>query len=44
MSQLYSIKLQEFDLIVIGTGSGLNVANVASQHGLRVAIIEKDRM
>jgi mycothione reductase len=44
MSQLYSIKLQEFDLIVIGTGSGLNIANVASQHGLRVAIIEKDRM
>jgi mycothione reductase len=44
MSQRYSIKLQEFDLIVIGTGSGLNIANVASQHGLRVAIIEKDRM
>jgi dihydrolipoamide dehydrogenase len=44
MSQLYSNKLQEFDLIVIGTGSGLNVANVVSQHGLRVAIIEKDRM
>ena len=44
MSQLYLNKLQEFDLIVIGTGSGLNVANVASQHGLRVAVIEKDRM
>lgn len=44
MSQLYSIKLQEFDLIVIGTGSGLDVANAAYQHGLRVAIIEKDRM
>jgi dihydrolipoamide dehydrogenase len=36
--------LQKFDLIVIGSGSGLDVANAASQHGLRVAIIEKDRM
>jgi UDP-galactopyranose mutase len=44
MSQLYSIKLQEFDLIIIGTGSGLYVANTAYQHGLRVAVIEKDRM
>ncbi|MFZ0511654.1 MAG: FAD-dependent oxidoreductase [Candidatus Nitrosopolaris sp.] len=44
MSQLYSIKLQKFDLIVIGAGSGLDVANAAYQHGLRVAVIEKDRM
>ena len=44
MSQLYSIKLQEFDLIVIETGSGLDVANAAYQHGLRVAVIEKDRV
>ena len=44
MSQLYSIKLQEFDLIVIGAGSGLDVANAAYRHGLRVAVIEKDRM
>ena len=36
--------MQKFDLIVIGSGSGLDVANAASQHGLRVAIIEKDRM
>jgi mycothione reductase len=36
--------LQEFDLIVIGSGSGLGVANAAAQHELRVAIIEKDRM
>jgi mycothione reductase len=36
--------LQEFDLIVIGSGSGLDVANAAYQHGLRVAVIEKDRM
>jgi dihydrolipoamide dehydrogenase len=36
--------MQEFDLIVIGSGSGLDVANAASQEGLRVAIVEKDRM
>jgi mycothione reductase len=37
--------LQKFDLIVIGSGSGLDVANAAAhQHGLKVAIIEKDRM
>ncbi|MGB7952461.1 MAG: dihydrolipoyl dehydrogenase [Candidatus Nitrosopolaris sp.] len=44
MSQQYSIKLQKFDLIVIGAGSGLEVANAAYQHGLRVAVAEKDRM
>ena len=36
--------MQKFDLIVIGAGSGLDVANAAYQHGLRVAILEKDRM
>ncbi|MGC1931136.1 MAG: FAD-dependent oxidoreductase, partial [Candidatus Nitrosopolaris sp.] len=36
--------MQKFDLIVIGTGSGLDVANAAYQHGLRVAVVEKDRM
>jgi mycothione reductase len=37
--------LQEFDLIVIGGGSGLDIANaVAFHHGLKVAIIEKDRL
>lgn len=40
----FSSKLQKFDLIVIGSGSGLDVANAAYQHGLRVAIIEKNRM
>jgi pyruvate/2-oxoglutarate dehydrogenase complex dihydrolipoamide dehydrogenase (E3) component len=43
MSQHYSIKLQEFDLIVIGAGSGLEVANAAYQHGLRVAVVEKEK-
>jgi mycothione reductase len=36
--------LQKFDLIVIGSGSGLDVANAATQNGLNVAVIEKDRM
>lgn len=36
--------MQTFDLIVIGSGSGLDVANAAAEHGLKVAIIEKDRM
>lgn len=36
--------MKEFDLIVIGSGSGLDVANAVAQDGLRVAIVEKDRM
>jgi dihydrolipoamide dehydrogenase len=36
--------VQKFDLIVIGSGSGLDVANAAAQHGMKVAIIERDRM
>jgi len=36
--------MQEFDLIVIGSGSGLDVANAAAQHGMKVAVIEKGRM
>jgi len=36
---------EKFDLIVIGSGSGLDVANAAAtQNGLKVAIIEKDKM
>jgi mycothione reductase len=33
-----------FDLIVIGSGSGLDVANAAAKNGLRVALVEKDKM
>ena len=40
----FSSKLQKFDLIVIGSGSGLDVANAAYLHGLRVAVIEKGKM
>jgi mycothione reductase len=36
--------LQTYDLIVIGSGSGLDVANAVFQQGLKVAIIEKNRM
>jgi dihydrolipoamide dehydrogenase len=36
--------LQKFDLIVIGSGSGLDVANAVYQHGFKVAVIEKGRM
>jgi mycothione reductase len=39
-----SSKLQKFDLAVIGSGSGLDVANAAYQQGLRVAVIEKGKM
>jgi pyruvate/2-oxoglutarate dehydrogenase complex dihydrolipoamide dehydrogenase (E3) component len=36
---------EKFDLIVIGSGSGLSVAHAAvTQNGLKVAIIEKDKM
>jgi len=31
-------------LIVIGSGSGLDVANAAAEHCMKVAVIEKDRM
>lgn len=34
----------EFDLIVIGSGAGLDVANAAAEAGLKVALVEKDRM
>ena len=36
--------MQKFDLIVIGGGSGLDIASAVPQHGLKVAIIEKDRL
>lgn len=36
--------MQKFDLIVIGSGSGLDVVNAIYQYGLKVAVIEKHRM
>jgi mycothione reductase len=35
---------ESFDLIVIGSGSGLDVANAAASQNLKVAIIEKNMM
>jgi len=36
--------MQKFDLIVIGSGSGLDVANAAVQSGLNVAVVERSKM
>jgi mycothione reductase len=36
--------IQKFDLIVIGGGTGLDIANAAAARGFRVAIVEKDRL
>jgi len=36
--------MQYFDLIVIGSGSGLEVAKAIAQHGLKVAIVERSKM
>lgn len=36
--------VQQFDLIVIGSGSGLDVANAATSRGWKVAIVERDRL
>ena len=36
--------MQKFDLIVIGSGSGLDVANAAVQSGLKVAVVERSKM
>ena len=38
-------KIQEFDLIVLGGGSGgVRAARIAALHGAKVALFEKDRM
>ncbi|WP_436925061.1 dihydrolipoyl dehydrogenase [Halosimplex amylolyticum] len=36
--------MEEFDFLVIGTGSGLDVANVAAEQGQSVAVVEKGRL
>src|SRR3989344_5410337 len=36
--------MQNFDLIVIGAGSGLNVSSAAAEKGMKVAVIEKGPM
>ncbi len=38
-------KMQEFDLVVLGGGSGgVRAARIAALHGVKVALCEKDRM
>ena len=36
--------INTFDLIVIGSGSGLDVASAVYNDGLKIAVIEKDKM
>src|SRR3989338_1166191 len=36
--------MQNFDLIVIGAGSGLNISSAAAGRGLKVAVVEKGPM
>jgi mycothione reductase len=36
--------LRKYDIIVIGAGSGLDIAVEAAQNGFKVALIEKDRL
>ncbi len=43
-NSLESKNIKKYDLIVIGSGAGLEVANAAAQSGLKVAIVEKSRM
>lgn len=38
------LKMQSFDLIVIGAGSGLNVSSAAAEMGMKVAVVEKGPM
>jgi mycothione reductase len=43
-NSLESKNIKKYDLIVIGSGAGLEVATAAAQSGLKVAIVEKSRM
>ncbi|WP_339102820.1 dihydrolipoyl dehydrogenase [Haloterrigena salinisoli] len=36
--------MEEYDFLVIGSGSGLDVANAAAQRGQSVAVVEKGRL
>ncbi len=37
-------RMQEYDFLVIGSGSGLDVANAAAQRGQSVAVVEKGQL
>jgi mycothione reductase len=43
-NSLESKNIKKYDLIVIGSGAGLEVATAVAQSGLKVAIVEKSRM
>jgi mycothione reductase len=43
-NSLESKNIKKFDLIVVGSGAGLEVASAAAQSGMKVAIVEKNRM
>jgi mycothione reductase len=43
-SRAESNNIQKYDLIVVGSGAGLEVAHAAAQSGLKVAIVEKSKM
>ena len=43
-NSLKSKKIRKFDLIVVGSGAGLEVASAVAQSGMKVAIVEKSRM
>src|SRR5574340_157458 len=36
--------LRKFDVIIIGSGAGLNIAGPLASQGLRIAILEKGRL
>ncbi|WP_049923470.1 dihydrolipoyl dehydrogenase [Halopiger djelfimassiliensis] len=36
--------MEEYDFVVVGSGSGLDVANAAAQRGQSVAVVEKGRL
>ena len=36
--------IKTYDIIVIGSGAGLNIARKAAANGLKTAFIEKDRL
>lgn len=44
MSGKMSGNAERFDLIVVGSGAGLDVANAAAQSGLKVALVEKSKI
>ena len=36
--------MEQFDVIVIGSGSGMNIASAAVEQGFKVALVEQGKM